>query len=63
MNYFAFIFGTESRKEKEALNKMEEVMAKEHEMLSLGGQAAAALILWNTIVNNKDYFTGTFITI
>ena len=42
LNYFAFIFGTESRKRKEALNQMEEVMAKEHEMLSLGGQAAAA---------------------
>ena len=42
LNYFAIIFGSESRKRKEALNKMEEVMAKEHEMLSLGGQAAAA---------------------
>ena len=42
LNYFAIIFGTESRLRKEALNKMEEVMAKEHEMLSLGGQAAAA---------------------
>ena len=41
-NYFAIIFGSESRLRKEALNKMEEVMAKEHEMLSLGGQAAAA---------------------
>ena len=41
-NYFAIIFGTESRLRKEALNKMEEIMAKEHEMLSLGGQAAAA---------------------
>ena len=41
-NYFAIIFGAESRLRKEALNKMEEVMAKEHEMLSLGGQAAAA---------------------
>jgi len=41
-NYFAILFGTESRLRKEALNKMEEVMAKEHEMLSLGGQAAAA---------------------
>ena len=27
---------------KEALNKMEEIMAKEHELLSLGGQSAAA---------------------
>ena len=42
LNYFALTFGTESRLRKEALNKMEEVMAKEHELLSLGGQAAAA---------------------
>ena len=42
LNYFAMTFGLESRLRKEALNKMEEIMAKEHEMLSLGGQAAAA---------------------
>ena len=42
LNYFAIVFGSESRIRKNALNKMEEVMAKEHEMLSLGGQAAAA---------------------
>jgi two-component system sensor histidine kinase RegB len=42
LNYFAMTFGTQSRLRKEALSKMEEVMAKEHEMLSLGGQAAAA---------------------
>ncbi len=42
LNIFAIIFGSESRIRKEALNKMEEIMAKEHEMLSLGGQAAAA---------------------
>ena len=42
LNYFATLFGSESRLRKEALNKMEEVMAQEHEMLSLGGQAAAA---------------------
>ncbi len=42
LNYFAILFGSESRLRKEALNKMEEVMAQEHEMLSLGGQAAAA---------------------
>ena len=42
LNYFAIIFGSESRLRKDALNKMEEIMAKEHEMLSLGGQAAAA---------------------
>ena len=42
LNYFAMTFGIQSRLRKEALNKMEEVMAKEHELLSLGGQAAAA---------------------
>ena len=42
LNYFALSFGTESRLRKEALNKMEEIMSKEHELLSLGGQAAAA---------------------
>ena len=42
LNYFASMFGVESRLRKEALNKMEEIMSKEHELLSLGGQAAAA---------------------
>jgi len=42
LNYFASTFGRESRIRKEALNKMEEIMSQEHELLSLGGQAAAA---------------------
>ena len=42
LNYFAMTFGAQSRLRKEALAKMEEVMAQEHELLSLGGQAAAA---------------------
>jgi two-component system sensor histidine kinase RegB len=42
LNYFALSFGTESRIRKEALIKMEEIMSKEHELMSLGGQAAAA---------------------
>jgi len=42
LNYFAITFGIESRLRKEALNKIEATMAKEHELLSLGGQAAAA---------------------
>ncbi len=42
LNYFAMTFGEQSQLRKEALAKMEEVMAKEHELLSLGGQAAAA---------------------
>ena len=42
LNFFAITFGNESRLRKEALIKMEEVMAKEHKLLSLGGHAAAA---------------------
>ena len=42
LNYFALSFGTESRLRKEALNKIEEIMSKEQELFSLGGQAAAA---------------------
>ncbi len=42
LNFFAMTFGSQSRLRKEALAKMEEVMATEHELLSLGGQAAAA---------------------
>jgi two-component system, sensor histidine kinase RegB len=42
LSYFAMIFGAQSRLRKEALAKMKEVMATEHELLSLGGQAAAA---------------------
>ena len=40
--YFGLKFGGESRKRKEALDNIQNVMAKEHELLSLGGQAAAA---------------------
>tara|TARA_B100000900_G_scaffold77075_1_gene61712 strand:+ start:2263 stop:3543 length:1281 start_codon:yes stop_codon:yes gene_type:complete len=42
LSYFSITFGIESRIRKEALNKMESLMAKEHELVSLGGQAAAA---------------------
>jgi two-component system sensor histidine kinase RegB len=42
MNYFALSFEDQTRLRKEALSRMDEVMAKEHELLSLGGQAAAA---------------------
>ena len=41
-NYFALLFGKEAKLRKEALDKIQEVMAKEHELVSLGGQAAAA---------------------
>ena len=42
LNYFAITLGRESRLRKEALDKIEEVIAKEHELVSLGSQAAAA---------------------
>jgi len=42
LNYLAMTFAKQSRLRREALAKMEEVMATEHELLSLGGQAAAA---------------------
>ena len=40
--YFAVKFGEQSRKRKKAYDKIQEIMAKENELLSLGGQAAAA---------------------
>ena len=48
LNYFAVIFGEESRLRKEALNKLEEVIAKEQQLVSLGAQAAAAAHSLNT---------------
>ena len=42
LNYLAMTFGKQSRLRREALAKLEEVMATEHELLSLGGHAAAA---------------------
>ena len=42
LNYFALIFGKESNLRKEALNKIQELISKEHELVSLGTQAAAA---------------------
>jgi len=40
--YFGAKFGKESRIRKQAYGKLQELMAKENELLSLGGQAAAA---------------------
>jgi two-component system sensor histidine kinase RegB len=40
--YFGARFGIESRKRTEALNKLELILAKEHELESIGLQAAAA---------------------
>ncbi|MDC0511653.1 ActS/PrrB/RegB family redox-sensitive histidine kinase [Pelagibacteraceae bacterium] len=42
LSYFGIRFSGESKKRSEALNKLEEVIAKEYELESLGGQAAAA---------------------
>ncbi len=40
--YFAVQFGEHNRKRKKAIDKIQEIMSKENELLSLGGQAAAA---------------------
>jgi len=40
--YFGFKFGSENRIRKKGYDKIQELMAKENELLSLGGQAAAA---------------------
>jgi len=42
LSFFAITFGNESKVRKEALDKIQEVISKEHELVSLGGQAAAA---------------------
>ena len=42
LTYFGARFGTESRKRTKALNKLELILAKEHELESIGQQAAAA---------------------
>ena len=42
LTYFGTRFGVESRKRSEALNKLELILAKEHELESIGLQAAAA---------------------
>ena len=40
--YFAVQFGEQNRKRKKAYDKIQEIMAKENELLSLGAQSAAA---------------------
>ena len=42
LTYFGVRFGIESKKRTEALNKLELILAKEHELESIGLQAAAA---------------------
>ena len=69
LSFFALTFGNESKVRKEALDKIQEVISKEHELVSLGGQAAAAAHslgtplstikiisqdLYNNFKNNKD---------
>ena len=42
LSYFGIKFSGETKKRSEALNKLQQVIAKEYELESLGGQAAAA---------------------
>ncbi len=70
LSYFGIRFAGETKKRSEALNKLQQVIAKEYELESLGGQAAAAAHSLGTplatisvvatelkkeIGNNKDY--------
>ena len=69
LSFFALTFGNESKVRKDALDKIQEVISKEHELVSLGGQAAAAAHslgtplstikiisqdLYNNFKNNRD---------
>ena len=60
LNYFAIIFGQESRLRKEALDKLEEVIAKEQQLVSLGGQAAAAAHSLNTPLSTIKIISQDF---
>ena len=42
MSYFGIRFSGETKKRSDALNKLQQILAKEYELESLGGQAAAA---------------------
>ena len=70
LSYFGMRFSGETKKRSEALNKLQEILAKEYELESLGGQAAAAAHSLGTplatisvvakelkkeLGNNKDY--------
>ncbi len=70
LSYFGMRFSGESKKRSEALNKLQEILAKEYELESLGGQAAAAAHSLGTplatisvvakelkkeLANNQDY--------
>ncbi len=69
LSFFALTFGNESKIRKDALDKIQEVISKEQELVSLGGQAAAAAHslgtplstikiisqdLYNNFENNQD---------
>ena len=69
LSFFALKFGKESKVRKDAFDKIQEVISKENELVSLGGQAAAAAHslgtplstikiisqdLYNNFKNNKD---------
>ena len=70
LSFFALTFGNESKVRKDALDKIQEVISKENELVSLGGQAAAAAHslgtplstikiisqdLYNNFKNNKEF--------
>jgi len=64
LNYFALSFGTESRVRKEALNKMEEIMSKEHGTFISGWSSRRRRsFLGHPFFNNKDHIFRSIKTI
>ena len=61
LNYFGIKFGAEAQIRKDALNKIEEVIAKERELLSLGGQAAAAAHSFGTPLSTIKIIAQDFL--
>ena len=61
LNYFGIKFGAEDKIRKDALNKIEEVIAKERELLSLGGQAAAAAHSFGTPLSTIKIIAQDFL--
>ena len=53
LSYFGIRFAGETKKRSEAFNKLQEVISKEYELESLGGQAAAAAHSLGTPLSNN----------
>ena len=54
--YFGARFGLENRKRTEALNKLELVLAKEHELKTIANSCCSCTFIKHTFINNKISF-------